>query len=237
MREALVSYLYGEANAEEGRRLEAHLADCARCKQELVAFENVRGVLQRWQVDELPGVRVVAANDEPTGRSLLAVLRELLTIAPLWAKALGVVAMAMLVLAVLGTEVRVGRDGFSMRADLLRRSQVVEIGPTDATGEPGLHLTSAEVKAIVNQMIAESQDQQKQELKAQLVSLESQLQNARAADLAKITARIQQYRDRLKSLERDIDRREALDLTDILFSEVSKESGAQPGASEGNGGD
>jgi len=57
-----------------------------------------------------------------------------------------------------------------------------------------------------------------------LVSLESQLQTMHTTDLAKLASRIQEHQARLKTIERDLDRREGLDLTDILFSEVSKPS-------------
>jgi hypothetical protein len=45
-----------------------------------------------------------------------------------------------------------------------------------------------------------------------------------SADLAKLATRIQEQQARLKTIEQDIDRREGLDLTDILFSETSKPS-------------
>ena len=64
--------------------------------------------------------------------------------------------------------------------------------------------------------------QQKEQLKAELISLQSQLENMHSADLAKISTRIQEQRARIKNIEQDIDRREGLDLTDILFSEVAK---------------
>ena len=89
-------------------------------------------------------------------------------------------------------------------------------------------------EAGVNQLIAESERQQKDEMKAQLVSLEAQLQNLHSNDLAKIATRIQEHQARLKTLERDIDRREGFDLTDILFSEVSKPTER---TSSGGGGD
>ena len=38
MNEALVSYLYNEATLEEGGRVEAHLNECAACKQELLSY-------------------------------------------------------------------------------------------------------------------------------------------------------------------------------------------------------
>src|SRR6185436_20362220 len=112
MHEALVSYLYNEATAEETKSVEAHLTDCAACKQELHSFERVRGMLQQWQLDDLPVVRVVA-EPRSSERTMLGVLKELFTLTPVWAKALGAVAMAMLLLAVIGTDVSIGRNGGS----------------------------------------------------------------------------------------------------------------------------
>src|ERR1044071_8966775 len=120
MHEALVAFLYGEATPDEKTRVEAHLTQCSACKHELDGFERVRGMLQQWQLDDLPVVRVVT---ERSGRPMLTVLKELFTITPVWAKALGAVAMAMLVLAVIGTDVRVNRDGVSFHADVLRRDR------------------------------------------------------------------------------------------------------------------
>ncbi len=224
MREALVSYLYNEATPEERSRVEAHLTACAECKEELHSFERVRDMLQQWQVDDLPVVRVVAESAS-SHRSMLAVLKELLSVTPIWAKALGAVAMALLVLGVIGTDVSVGKGGFSFHADLLRRdrSEPAVVTQTDGlTNVANIEQVRAEVKGLVNQLIAASELQHRDELKAQLVSLESQLQNMHSADLAKLATRIHQQQARLKTIQQDIDRREGLDLTDILFSEVSK---------------
>jgi len=229
MHEALVSYLYNEATHEERGLVEAHLTECAPCKQELHSFERVRGMLQQWQLDDLPVVRVVAERASGE-RSMLAVLKELLSVTPLWAKALGAVAMAMLVLAVIGTDVSVGKGGVSFHADLLRRDRnaqpvnVVDGKNPASPNASNIEQVRTEVKSLVNQLIAESERQQRDEIKAQLVSLESQLQSMHSADLAKLATRIQEQQARLKTIQQDIDRREGLDLTDILFSEVSKSS-------------
>lgn len=223
MREALVSYLYNEATPEESSRVETHLTKCAACNEELHSFERVRGMLQQWQVDDLPIVRVVAERG-PGDRSMLSLLKELLSVTPIWAKALGAVAMAMLVLAVIGTDVSVGKDGVSFRADLLRRGQTAQVAGSNADVTTGANIEQVrtEVKSLVNHLIAESERQQRDEIKAKLVSLESQLQNMHSADLTKLATRIQEQQARLRTIERDIDRREGLDLTDILFSEASK---------------
>ncbi len=227
MHEALMSYLYDEATPEERLRVETHLTDCGACKHELHAFERVRGMLQQWQFDDSPVVRIVTEQG-PGKRSILAVLKELITVTPIWAKALTAVAMAMLVLAVLGTDISVGRGGVSLHTDLLRRNRVVEPSNAGAPQNPtssdraGIEQIRSEMKSLVNQLVAESERDQKERIKAELVSLQSEIQNTHSADLAKVISRIQEQQTRLKTIERDIDRREGLDLTDILFSEVSK---------------
>jgi hypothetical protein len=224
MREGLVSFLYDEMTPEEKLRVQTHLTECAACKQELEAFERVRGMLQQWQLDDMPVVRL-ATGQRSGSRSFLAALKELLSVTPVWARALGAVATAMLVLAVMGTEVSVGSGGVSFHADLLRRDrQVSSAGDTQhSTTEPtGIQQIRAEMKSLVNQLVAEREGRQRDDMSAELASLQSQLQNAHSADLAKVLSRIQEQQARLKTIEQDIDRREGLDLTDILFSEIGR---------------
>lgn len=234
MHEALMSYLYDESTPDEKLRVESHLTECGACKQELHAFERVRGMLQQWQLDDSPVVRIVTEQSRGGKRSILAVLKELITVTPIWAKALGAVAMAMLVLAVLGTDISVGRGGVSLHADLLRRNRSVEPANADGQQNPmssdraSVEQIRAEMKSLVNQLVADSERDQKERIKAELVSLQSTLQTTHSADLAKVISRIQEQQTRLKTIERDIDRREGLDLTDILFSEVNKPAERSP---------
>jgi len=230
--EELVSYLYNEATPEESKLVEQHLNECAACKEELHSFERVRGMLQQWQIDDLPVVRVV--SDRAGERSMLSVLKELISVTPIWAKALGAVAMGLVVLAIIGTDVSVGSSGFSFRADLLRRDRNAQATGTQnviPSNSSDIEQVRTEVKGLVNQLIAESERRQHDEIKAQLVNLESQLQTMRTADLTKLATRIQEQHARLKTIEQDIDRREGLDLTDILFSEVNR-----PGSRAATGG-
>ena len=224
MHEALVSHLYNEASPEERRRVEDHLRSCIVCAEELTAFERVRGMLQQWQVDELPEVYIVTKDAAARTRSMLGLLKELFTVAPVWAKAIGGVAFAMLVLAVMGTSVSIGPNGFSMTASLLKRT------PETPARSVAVPISTDEVQAIVNSMIADSERHQSETLKAQLGSIESQLQSIHEADLAKVSVRIQQQRELIKTLERDIDRREGLAPTDILFSEALPRSGGSRGS-------
>lgn len=234
MHEALVSYLYNEATPEEGRRVEAHLTECSACKHEIAAFEHVRGLLQQWQIDEMPVVRVVTEPRRPAR----SVLKELFTLTPIWAKALGAVAMAMLVLAVMGTEVSIGSGGFSARVDLLHRGRPAQPAGSQIDPNTGGSTNVAgleQVRALVNSMIIDSERQQREDIKSQLVGLEAQLSNMRSADLVRLAQRIQDHQARLKTIERDIDRREGLDLTDILFGELTNRPRGVRNAAQGGG--
>jgi hypothetical protein len=221
MREALVSYLYGEATVEEARAVEAHINECAACSGELAGFNRVRGMLQHWQLEDMPMMKIVA---EPQKRPFIAAMKELFSATPIWAKLAAASAMALLVLAVLGTEVSINRDGFSLRTDLLRSKTQSEVQIAGATAyvpdRVALEQVRADMVALVGKMIADSERQQEDEFRAQLVSLQSEIQNLRASDLARIASRVEKQRSRLQTLERDIDRREGMDLTEILFSEV-----------------
>ena len=229
MHELLITYLYDEATRDEALRFEAHLIECPACRQELSAFESVRQSLQQWQVNEIPSVRLAVADSKAPRRSFLAVLKELFIIMPLWAKGLGALATAVLVLARLGTNVSIGKEGFSFRADLLRRNQPVAaqsdspaiVATVKYTNEQ-LETLRAELLTKVNALIADSTKQQQEEVRAQLINFQSQLKDMRAADLTKIANRVQQHYLKIQTLERDLDRREGLGLSDILFSDDSR---------------
>jgi len=228
MREELMSYLYGEASSDEVARIEPHLNRCQSCRDELNAFERVRGMLQKWQLEDLPIVRVAV---EPR-RSFVDALKELMSVAPLWAKIGSVAAAALLLLAVFGTELSVGRNGVSVRADLLRRHQTNDgQQPVEFQAED-LERVRADVRSLVNQLVTESEKQRNEELQTQLAAFESEIATMRSADLARLATRIQEHQVKIRTLERDIDRREGADLTDILFGEMTTSSRDSKGSGD-----
>jgi hypothetical protein len=213
--EDLVTYLYGEATPEQARRVEAHLVECSRCDDELAGFRRVRSALGEWELNDMPIVRVALP---PERRSSLAILKELFGVAPFWAKALSAVAAAMLVLAVMGTDISVGRNGFHFGTRLLGSGAKVDNPAPGVTPRPDVESpTIDQIKAFVNQQILESERAQKQQMGAELERLEAALKNTHSNDFAKLKVRVQEQRDQIKTLERDIDRRAGLDF-DILFS-------------------
>jgi hypothetical protein len=234
MHEALVSYLYDEAASDEVRLIEAHLKKCSVCAEELNAFKGVRTMLQRWEIDDVPILQMAPAAGR---RSVLAVLRELLTIAPVWIKAAGALAAAMLVLAVMGTEVSVGRQGITFRASIFGGSSAPVAPSPSGTGSGAVPasvngVTADQVQEIVNRAIIEDDRRQKDALTAEVVRLEEQVRNTHSSEVAKIALKLQEQRDRIKTLETDIYRREGSDVADILFSPSG--AGARGTSSEEN---
>jgi hypothetical protein len=103
--EALVSYLYGEANAGERAALEAHLDDCAACAGELEAFSGVHFSINDWKAMEFdrletPFIEIPYEKAEKrvessvAASSWIAELRGFFSLSPVWSLATASLAVA-----------------------------------------------------------------------------------------------------------------------------------------------
>ena len=92
-KDALIDYLYGEADRAARIRVEAHLHGCTLCADEVRGLKDVRGTLEAWVPPEAKlGFRLVSdAHPEPAPVSFWDRLRH----PPAW----GVAAASVLVLA------------------------------------------------------------------------------------------------------------------------------------------
>lgn len=107
--EDLVTYLYGEATAEESRDFSNHLRQCESCRAEFEVFSQVHTSIAAWRNEALGAVTVSAdaqpvyvANDFVQHKrklSALAALREFFSVSPLWLR--GATAFAGLLLCAL----------------------------------------------------------------------------------------------------------------------------------------
>jgi anti-sigma factor RsiW len=109
--EDLVTYLYGEATAEEARDFSAHIQQCDACRSEFSVFNRVHESIVAWRNEALGPIAspvvsreaVTSINPEIVqhGRRLpaLAALREFFTVSPLWLR--GATAFAGLLLCAL----------------------------------------------------------------------------------------------------------------------------------------
>ena len=112
--EDLVTYLYGEATAEEARDFSGHMHQCDACRAEFTVFHQVHDSIVAWRnealgsIVQVPQVSTSAASafvatDEFVQHerklSALAALREFFSVSPLWLR--GATAFAGLVLCAL----------------------------------------------------------------------------------------------------------------------------------------
>jgi anti-sigma factor RsiW len=108
--EDLVSYLYGEAGANEALDFNNHLQQCDACRGEFAVFNQVHDSIQLWRNEALgasfdpvaiaePAIDTDAFVRHERKLSALAALREFFTVAPLWLR--GATAFAGLLLCVL----------------------------------------------------------------------------------------------------------------------------------------
>lgn len=111
--EDLVTYLYGEATAEEARDFSAHLQRCDACRAEFDVFNQVHESIVTWRNEALGGVlqpqavTLASQNVFSTGEviqherrlSAFAAVREFFSVSPLWLR--GATAFAGLLLCAL----------------------------------------------------------------------------------------------------------------------------------------
>lgn len=114
--EDLVTYLYGEATAEEARDFSAHMQQCDACRAEFTVFHQVHDSIVTWRNEAIGSLvhapHVSTSAVVATGRfvqherklSAWAALREFFSVSPLWLRAAtafaGLLLCALMVLAV-----------------------------------------------------------------------------------------------------------------------------------------
>lgn len=111
--EDLVTYLYGEATAEEARDFAAHLRQCDACRAEFTVFNHVHDSIVAWRNEALNGavhapqvattatpfIATDAIVQHEPKLSAWAALREFFAVSPLWLR--GATAFAALLFCAL----------------------------------------------------------------------------------------------------------------------------------------
>ncbi|HVG37850.1 MAG TPA: zf-HC2 domain-containing protein [Pyrinomonadaceae bacterium] len=166
--EDLVAYLYRETSEIEAKSFERHLAECAACRQELGDFGHTRTMLDASRAEaartfaplaiDFPTPSFAAAtNDGPfvreRERSAWAALNEFFRLAPLWMRtgvaAAGLIFCALISLALLNSELRVGETRIA-----LRRPAPVHVVEKAASVEGNARAEDKYTQAQVDELIA-----------------------------------------------------------------------------------
>ena len=194
-REDLVAYLYGESEADERERLEAHLAACESCAAEVDALRSVRRSLAAWTPPEAElGFRVV--SDPPR--------RE----APWWRRvglrpAWGLAAASAAVVAAValgaidfrwegdGVVIRMGRPAASGSVGALTpaAAPLASAAPQTAAAPRAMVAPDAGDDALmrrIRMLIEQSERRQQQEFATGLLSLAQEFDLQRREDRMRV---------------------------------------------------
>ena len=180
-REDLVGYLYGECEADERRRIEAHLASCESCAAEVGALRSARRSLAAWvPPDAELGFRIV--SDPP--RNEVARWRR-----PVPARTWGVAAAAAGVVAALAAgvlDLRWEGDGVVVRmgrpvADRALTA-VAAAAPDRAAPEAADDVLLQRMRTLIEQ----SERRQQQEFATRLLALAQEFDLQRREDQIRI---------------------------------------------------
>jgi hypothetical protein len=185
VREDRMDVLYGEASPEAQRRVEAHHASCASCREEFEELRSVRHALGSWRLPEQP-------------RSLTQARR----LRPLY----GLAAAAALLLA-LGGALRLSGAAFEYRTDAVtvrlgggdldgrfaaqearhqREIQELRVSLDQARTAP--RPTEAALLAQVQQLMQENEQRQAVRFQSSLEELAARAEAQRRYDLARVSA-------------------------------------------------
>lgn len=158
--EELVTYLYGEATADEAKAFEGHLRQCDACRTEFAAFGGVREAIGDWRQQALgplthPAVEsadsplfIKAETSGPRREpSALAALREFFALSTRWVRA-ATVAVALVFCALVVIAV----------AHFFERPQTVVVKEQIKSG-----YTPEEVEAMIAEAMKRQQDSREQE--------------------------------------------------------------------------
>ena len=198
-KDLLVTYLYNEASPPERAEFERHLVICGACHNELQAFQGLREELSTWQMPFVPHIEVV------TSRTAVDALREFFRLVPGWLKLSSgfatAAAAALVIFALTGTRISVGKSGFDAKFGGKEITQVTGGTATSATPINVNPLSRAEAEQMIQAAVAQVQAQAQQQTQLQLASLETKLNVAHQAQLQTATARIRQEQQRKLQIE------------------------------------
>ena len=187
-REDLVAYLYGECEAEERERIEAHLAACERCAAKVDGLRSVRRSLAAWAPPEADlGFRIVSdlpRREAPWWRRVGS--------RPAWGVAAAACVAAAFVLGVL--DVRWEGDGVVIRLGRAAGggASAEVTGPAEVAA-PAVPVTAGAPEAVddvlmrrIGTLIEQSERRQQQEFATRLLALAQEFELQRREDQMRV---------------------------------------------------
>jgi len=184
-KEDLISLVYGEIDAEAKKRIEAHLARCGQCRQELKELQDTCKTLETWE-DEHPEIQYVFVKTEPFIKKVWNAFSDLA-----WPKkaALSVCTALLAVFFIMSaahTTITGGNGAFRIALGVQNPAPGA---PVQTAALP--QLSQEEIIALVSRMIEESEKQQQDITDYKLVQMADHFNKARQTDLVTLGEEMQ----------------------------------------------
>jgi hypothetical protein len=168
--------LYGEADADVRAQVEAHLAECEACREEMVSFGRLRRDLRAWTLEGRPPRSV--------GAPLLRPARIAAAAALLLGLGLGLAGYVSVRRDLAAQEARALARERHFTGEIAALRAALEGRPVPIAGEVAL----ARVDERVSETIRRSERRQMERLRATFTDWSGQMEARRRMDLARVAA-------------------------------------------------
>jgi hypothetical protein len=190
-KDELLDYLYDELPVAQRAQFAEHLQACTSCHVDLDGMQQLRSELRSWDLGAVPRLELVIP------RSKLEVLKELLSLFPVWSRALlATTGTAALVLIALGT------------VSLFKQTEAPAIVVQGATAPSPVEVLkpapvnlalTPEMRQVINSEVAKAVEAERQALRAQLAAVETR-HRAQQVQLQTVTRQLRELNTRHQQL-------------------------------------
>lgn len=180
MPQQLVSLLYGELEADEAKKIEAHIEKCPSCRKTYQELRTTTRLLEKWE-DAVPKGHFVFVNEPASHWTRWK--EKFVTLSPWRRLAVGIPAFAavcLIFLSLLNFRASKNENGWQFAFSLQPRK---EQSYGNARILNALTQMQKETLVLTSQMIQESEDQQKREMAIQLTNYAQNWESRRQQDL------------------------------------------------------
>jgi anti-sigma factor RsiW len=223
-KQTLIAYVYGEVDPPTRAAVEAHLAGCAACTEEVSALGGVRSELSLWVPPEVELDFTIVKKSELPGSNVLRPAQWWNTV-PVWAQAAAAILVLGVGLAIANVQVKSGPEGFVVTTGWMTPTTVAPTAAPQADDAWKTALVSleqqlrTEIRATrdqqatrvaapaapadeatlrrVRQLLADSELRQDRELALRFTQFTRDMTMQRRADMQRISAGFGEYDNRL----------------------------------------
>lgn len=215
--ETLIAYLYDDIDPATRARFDAHLAVCARCRDEVRALTGVRRQLAHWEPDLIVAGRQLSAAG-PRASTVGAPRQSWWREIPAWAQVAAALLFFGVSAAIANVDVRYDGNGLSVHTGWSPRAQSAVIVPTPGPAQAAPAPWRADLTALEQQLRTELRTTQASATTAAAAGGQTSSRAASAGDADVLR--------RVRALVDESERRQQRELA-LRVAEVLRDVGAQ----------